>query len=286
LQAVPALLTKSHNGTFTMDDTPVNFYPQCIALTIGGSDPSGGAGIQADLKTFQQFGVYGATAITLLTVQNTTGVKQIAMMSPELVMAQVEAVMEDISPIIVKTGALGNAAIINAVAQWSESLQVPLIVDPVMVSKTGHSLIDDDAVEAYRGLLRRATLVTPNRFELSKLTGIEIGSEQSVADAIHALHQMGAYYVLVKLGEVDGKSRHIFGTGEKNVALEIDRFDTPHTHGAGCVLSATITALLARGGTDWPAIVSQAIQQTAMAIHNAQPIGKGRSPAETRLLHM
>lgn len=262
------------------------FAPQSIALTIGGSDCSGGAGIQADLKTFQQFGVYGATAITLLTVQNTLGVREIQMMSPEFVMAQIQSVMDDISPIIVKTGALGNAAIINAVAKWAETLEMPLIVDPVMVSKSGDSLIDDDAVDAYKNLSKRATLVTPNRFELQKLTGIELVDDKAVGEAIHTLHQMGAVYVLAKLGEIDGKSHHILGTGEKNFSLVIERFPTPHTHGAGCVLSSAITALLARGATDWPALVSSAIEQTAIAIHNAESIGKGRSPVETRVMHL
>ncbi|XZE19294.1 bifunctional hydroxymethylpyrimidine kinase/phosphomethylpyrimidine kinase [Pirellulaceae bacterium SH449] len=262
------------------------FAPQSIALTIGGSDCSGGAGIQADLKTFQQFGVYGATAITMLTVQNTQGIKQIHMMSPELVLAQIQSVMDDLSPIIVKTGALGNADMINAIAKWAETLEVPLIVDPVMVSKSGDSLIDDDAVEAYKNLLKRATLVTPNRFELQRLSGIELTNEETIAQAIHELHQMGAVYVLAKLGEVEGKSRHILGTGDKNLALEIDRFDTPHTHGAGCVLSSTITAFLARGASDWPELVSKAIEQTAVAIYNATPIGKGRSPVETRVMEL
>lgn len=262
------------------------FAPQSIALTIGGSDCSGGAGIQADLKTFQQFGVYGATAITLLTVQNTQGVQQIQFMSPEFVMAQIRCVMDDISPIIVKTGALGNAAIINAVAQWAETLEMPLIVDPVMVSKTGDSLIDDDAVQAYKNLLKRATLVTPNRFELQRLTGIELINEESVAQAIQAILDMGAVYVLAKLGEVDGKSHHVLGTADKNLRLVIERFPTPHTHGAGCVLSSAITALLARGATDWPTLVSSAIEQTAIAIHNAEPIGKGKSPVETRVMQI
>jgi hydroxymethylpyrimidine/phosphomethylpyrimidine kinase len=262
------------------------FAPQSIALTIGGSDCSGGAGIQADLKTFQQFGVYGASAITLLTVQNTQGVKQIQFMSPEFVMAQIQSVMEDISPIIVKTGALGNAAIINAVAQWAETLEMPLIVDPVMVSKSGDSLIDDDAVAAYKNLLKRATLVTPNRFELSRLTGIELINDEAVTQAIQSILDMGAVYVLAKLGEVDGKSHHILGTADKNLRLVIERFPTPHTHGAGCVLSSAITALLARGATDWPALVSSAIEQTAVAIHNAEPIGKGNSPVETRVMQI
>jgi hydroxymethylpyrimidine/phosphomethylpyrimidine kinase len=201
-------------------------------------------------------------------------------------MAQIKAVMEDISPIIVKTGALGNAAIINAVSEWAETLEMPLIVDPVMVSKSGDSLIDDDAVNAYKNLLKRATLVTPNRFELQKLTGIDLVNEEAVAQAIHAIHQMGAVYVLAKLGDIDGKSHHILGTGEKNFSLVIERFKTPHTHGAGCVLSSAITALLARGATDWQALVSSAIEQTAIAIHNAEPIGQGRSPVETRVMQI
>jgi hydroxymethylpyrimidine/phosphomethylpyrimidine kinase len=267
-------------------DEQIVFSPHCIALTIGGSDPSGGAGIQADLKTFQQFGVYGASAITMLTVQNTQGVKRISMVSPDLVMAQIEAVWSDLSPIIVKTGALGNANVINAVSQWAESLEVPLIVDPVMVSKSGDALIDDDAIEAYRVLLKRATLVTPNRFELAQLTGKKLNSESDVYDAIHDLHKMGAHYVLIKMGEVNGKSRHIFGSGQSNLAYEVDRIDTPHTHGAGCVLAATVTSLLARGAKDWPALIGSAIEQTTFAVHNAHPIGKGKSPVETRVMQL
>jgi len=134
-----------------------------IALTIAGSDPSGGAGIQADLKTFHQFGVYGEAVITLLTVQNTVRVSRVEVMPPELVIEQLRAVLEDIPPGAAKTGALGSAAMVRAVAQAAEGFRFPLVVDPVMVSKHGRPLLPEDAVETIRReLLPHAALVTPN----------------------------------------------------------------------------------------------------------------------------
>ena len=260
------------------------FYPNAIAMTIAGSDPSGGAGLQADLKTFQQLGVYGASAITLLTIQNTQKVDRIEMLSPKVVLDQIDAIVGDLSVAVAKTGALGEAGIIEAVAKRAESFNFPLVVDPVMISKHGQLLIDDSAIEAYRKLLGRAYLATPNRFELQTITGIELTDEQSVAQAIHDVHMMGAKYVLVKMGEKDGKSHHIFGDGQQNLAINVNRFNTPHTHGAGCVLSATITALIARGGEDLLNIVHQALEIVLQAVYNAQPIGKGNSPVETRVM--
>lgn len=255
-------------------------------MTIAGSDPSGGAGLQADLKTFQQLGVYGASAITLLTIQNTQKVERIEMLAPELVIDQINAIVSDISVAAAKTGALGDAGIIEAVAKRAESFNFPLIVDPVMISKHGHALIDDNAIEAYRGLLGHAFLATPNRYELQKITGIELTDEQSVAQAIHDMHMMGAKYVLVKMGEKDGNSHHIFGDGQQNLAININRFDTPHTHGAGCVLSAAITGLMARGGEDLIEIIHQALEMVLEAVYNAQPIGKGNCPVETRVMQI
>lgn len=260
------------------------FTPNAVALTIAGSDPSGGAGLQADLKTFQQLGVYGTSAVSLLTVQNTLGVRQVELMSPEFVIAQVDAVLDDFRPIAGKTGALGNAAIIDAVAERAERVEFPLIVDPVMVSKHGHLLIEEDAVDAYRRLLKHAFLVTPNRFELERLTGITPNSPSQVAQAIHDLHMMGARFVLAKLGEIDGKSQHVLGSGQENFAIQSDRVPTMNTHGAGCVLSAAITAMICLGQTDLKDIVHRAIRQVVIGIYNTHPIAQGQCPVETRVM--
>jgi hydroxymethylpyrimidine/phosphomethylpyrimidine kinase len=130
----------------------------------------------------------------------------------------------------------------------------------------------------------RAFLVTPNRFELEQLTGIKPDSTQAVAKAIHDLHQMGAKFVLVKMGDVNGQSEHVLGSGQENIAIQSKRFDTQNTHGAGCVLASLITGLIALGETNLKEVVQRAIRQVSIAIHNTHPIGKGRSPIETRVL--
>lgn len=264
--------------------SPIEYRPHAIALSIAGSDPSGGAGLQADLKTFQQFGVYGATVVTMITAQNSLGVRRVENLPTELVIDQLDAVLDDIQPIVAKTGALGTAETIDAVHQAAQRFNFPLIVDPVMVSKHGDSLASDEAVAAYRRLLPKAFLVTPNKFELERLTGITLDSNQNVAKAIHDLHQMGARYVLAKMGNVDGQSEHILGSGKENIAIHSPRFDTQNTHGAGCVLSSVITALIALGETDLKRVIQRAIRQVSIGIHNTHPIGKGTSPVETRVL--
>ncbi len=255
-----------------------------MALTIAGSDSSGGAGLQADLKTFQQFGVYGASAVTMITVQNTLGVRHIETMPVALVIDQIDAVLDDLKPVAAKTGALGTAEIIDAVAERAAKFEFPLIVDPVMVSKHGHRLVEPDAVEAYRRLLPHAFLATPNRFELEQLSGIALTGPDEVAQAIHDLHAMGAKFVLAKMGEVEGMSEHILGSGQENFAVHSNRFDTMHTHGAGCVLSASITAMIALGQSDLKDIVHRAIRQVVIAIHNTHPLGRGHCPIETRVM--
>jgi hydroxymethylpyrimidine/phosphomethylpyrimidine kinase len=267
-------------------ETERQFHPNAIAMTIAGSDPSGGAGLQADLKTFQQLGVYGASAVTMITIQNTQSVQRIEMFEPKVVIDQIDAIVNDLPVSIAKTGALGNAAVINAVAERASSFGFPLIVDPVMISKHGHRLVDDEAVQAYRGLLRHAFLVTPNRYELQQLTGVALTGPDAIAKAIHDLHVMGAKFVLVKMGENDGESEHIFGDGQQNLAINVNRFDTEHTHGAGCVLSAAIAAMLALGNEDLLKIIHQSIELVLHGIFNAQPLGKGRSPVETRVMSL
>jgi hydroxymethylpyrimidine/phosphomethylpyrimidine kinase len=185
---------------------------------------------------------------------------------------------------MIKIGALGSAANVQAIADRISSLDVPVVVDPVMISKHGHSLIDDEAVELYRSkLLRHAYLVTPNRFEAEKLTGISLDSQDNVAKAIHDMHQMGARYVLLKLGDEDGKSMHVFGDGNANVGHVVQRLKTHNTHGTGCALSAAITARLSRGEKIQDS-VNRSIEDVWQAIHAGQPLGKGHHPIEFRLI--
>ncbi len=225
-----------------------------IALTIGGSDPSGGAGIQADLKTFHQHGVYGSSAITLITVQNTLGVSAVSLLDPALVEAQIDAVLDDLSVRAIKTGALGGAAIIGAVARCLERRKdIALVVDPVMLSKNGNPLLAEDAVDVLvTALLPLATLVTPNAHEaaaLARMTKIA-----TVQDAERAAERLvattGARAVLVKGGHVheEGDATDVLlEQGREPWALTMPRIATKHTHGTGCTLSAAIAARLAQG---------------------------------------
>ena len=219
-----------------------------IALTIAGSDPSGGAGIQADLKTFHQFGVYGEAVITLLTVQNTVGVRRVECIAPELVIEQIEAVLEDLPPAAAKTGALGNRAIVEAVAELARKFSFPLVVDPVMISKHGAPLIADDARAALTGsLIPRARLITPNIPEAEALTGITIRNPAEMRRAALRLREMGAAAVLVKGGHLGRSAVDILLDGEEWHDYPAERIETRHTHGTGCTYSAAITAGLALG---------------------------------------
>ncbi len=249
------------------------------ALTIAGSDPSGGAGVQADLKTFHQHGVYGMAALTLLTVQNTRGVTRVEVMPAELVAQQVAAVREDIAPAAVKTGALGSAVVIEAVARALEGLEVPLVVDPVMISKHGHPLLAPDAQQALRErLLPRTTLLTPNAHEAAALTGLEVTSLAQAEAAAKALGALGPRAVLVKGGHLEGEGAvDVLWTGERLVHLTGPRIDTKHTHGTGCTLSAAITARLARGDRLEQA-VRGAKQWLTEALRTAPGLGGGVGP--------
>jgi hydroxymethylpyrimidine/phosphomethylpyrimidine kinase len=209
-----------------------------VALTIAGSDPSGGAGIQADLKTFHQFGVYGEAVITLVTVQNTTRVSRVQMLPEDLVLEQIAAVLEDIPPAAAKTGALGTPAMVRAVARAAASFRFPLVVDPVMVSKHGAPL----GGGAWEELLPHAALVTPNLPEAEALTGtadLRLAAERLVG--------MGARAALIKGGHSAGDALDLLYDGRNFVEFPAPRIDTPHTHGTGCTYSAAIAAGLALG---------------------------------------
>jgi len=188
--------------------------PPHVALTIAGSDPSGGAGIQADLKTFHQFGVYGEAAIALLTVQNTRTVTRVEILEPELVEQQVRAVIVDTPPNAVKTGALGNAAVVRCVARLAPELHCPLVVDPVMISKHGAPLIAAEAREAlWSELLPRATLITPNLHEAAALTGLRVESLPEMRAAALRLHAHTGAAVLVKGGHLEGDAVDLLWDG-------------------------------------------------------------------------
>lgn len=249
-----------------------------VALTIAGSDPSGGAGIQADLKTFHQFGVYGTSAITLLTVQNTVGVSRVECVRAPLVVEQIRAVLEDVPPRAAKTGALGNVEIVEAVAAIAGEFGFPLVVDPVMISKHGAPLLSAEAREAIaRRLLPRAFLVTPNLEEAAALTGIEVVGIEQMRQAAERLCAMGAKAALVKGGHLTGCATDILFADGKWHEFPAPRVDTRHTHGTGCTYSAAITAELARG-VGLVAAVASAKRFITEAIRTAPGLGSGSGP--------
>lgn len=252
-----------------------------VALTIAGSDPSGGAGIQADLKTFHQHGVYGTSVITLLTVQNTRTVSRVEVMSAELVSEQLRALLDDVPPAAAKTGALGSVEVVQMVAEAAADFAFPLVVDPVMISKHGARLIDDEAAFAARDLLfRHATLVTPNIHEASFLCGFEVKDRITARDAAHALLALGPKAVLIKGGHLSGDDAvDLLFLDDRPTVLSAERVDSPHTHGTGCTYSAAITAKLAQGLPLLEA-VSEAKGWLTEAIRNAPGIGHGIGPVD------
>jgi hydroxymethylpyrimidine/phosphomethylpyrimidine kinase len=223
-----------------------------IALTIAGSDSSGGAGIQADLKTFTAFGVYGASVITALTAQNTQGVRSFEAVSPAFVVAQLDAVLDDLEIGAIKTGMLATAGIVAAISQRLSAAprRAPLVVDPVMVATSGDALIAPDAEEAVRRvLIPLATLITPNLPEAARLLDTkQATSDAEIAAQAKALHAFGCQAVLIKGGHGEGGMAVDFLYDGANLQpFARPRVDTRHTHGTGCTLSAAIAALLAQG---------------------------------------
>jgi hydroxymethylpyrimidine/phosphomethylpyrimidine kinase len=255
-----------------------------VALTIAGSDSGGGAGIQADLKTFQRFGVYGTSALTLVTAQNTVGVRRVELLSTQLVLQQIAAVADDFEVRAAKTGALGSTPIIEAVAAAVGEHAFPnLVVDPVMISKHGDPLLDAGAVEGLKTrLFPEASLVTPNLHEAAALLGRSVGTEAEMRDAARAVCDLGAAAALVKGGHLPGgEAVDLFYDGSDFVRLAAPRIETPHTHGTGCTYSAAITALLARGETLAEA-VREAKDFISRAIAGAPGIGHGHGPVDHR----
>lgn len=249
-----------------------------VALTIAGSDPSGGAGIQADLKTFHQFGVYGEAVLTLLTVQNTQRVSRVETLAADLVREQIEAVTFDIPPLAAKTGALGSVEVIRTIAALARTFAFPLIVDPVMISKHGARLMHPEAETALRDeLLPQAFLLTPNIPEAEALTGIRIRDEEEMVRAGKHLLGLGCRAVLVKGGHKEGEPVDVLISSNFVERLPGKRVSTRHTHGTGCTYSAAITACLALGDELLPA-AKRAKQFVQSAIENAPQLGRGHGP--------
>ena len=249
-----------------------------VALTIAGSDPSGGAGLQADLKTFHRCGVYGEAVVTLITVQNTRGILRVETLAPDLVTEQIRAVVADIPPAAAKTGALGNDAIVQAVAEEAQKFAFPLVVDPVMISKHGVALLNSEARKSLERLIRHAFLVTPNLDEASILAGFPVADPGSMRHAAQKLAEAGVPNVLVKGGHLHGPALDILYTRDSGFhEFVAERIDTPHTHGTGCALSAAITAELARGEPLLRA-VEKAKAFVTLAIRTRPGLGGGFGP--------
>ena len=249
-----------------------------VALSIAGSDASGGAGIQADLKTFHQFGVYGTSAITLITVQNTTGVERVQCLAPDLVAQQILAVSGDIPPRAAKTGALGNREIVETIADLAADFAFPLVVDPVVVSKNGAVLLTPDALDAFKlKLLPRAFLITPNLDEAGLLTGVDVGDTNAMRTAAKVLASMGPEAVLVKGGHLRGDATDILLYRDEWFEFSAPRIQTRHTHGTGCTYAAAITALLACDN-DLVTAMRKAKAFISEAICTAPGLGRGCGP--------
>jgi len=253
---------------------------QPVALTIAGSDSGAGAGVQADLKTFAALGIYGLSAITAITAQNTLGVRAVQEIQPSIVAAQIDAVMEDMGAQAAKTGMLSSSAIIEIVAERAKYWRLRLVVDPVMVAKGGEHLLRSDAVTMLRDrLLPLAEVVTPNIPEAEVLTGRSVRTLREMADAARAIYDLGARYVVVKCGHLTSEPVDVLFDGSWSTELHAERIATRHTHGTGCTFAAAITALLAR-----QIPVEQAVTATKRyvtgAIQHAQGIGHGHGPAD------
>ena len=257
-----------------------------ISLTIAGSDSGGGAGIQADLRTFAFHCVHGASAITCVTAQNTVGVARVDVLPAPVVVAQLEAVVADLKVLSTKTGMLANQEIIAAVAKQVEMMGLTeLVVDPVMVSRTGAQLIDDRAVALLRdALIPLATIVTPNRYEAQILSGLEINSQDDMKVAAEKIYQLAgkqgrAGAVLVKGGGMTGENRgvDVWFDGQKLEVLKTETVETKNTHGTGCTLSAAIAANLALG-KDPRTAVGLAKDYVTSALKYSLNIGRGVGP--------
>ena len=249
------------------------------AMTIAGSDSGGGAGIQADLKTFAAHGVYGTSALTAITSQNTRGVTDVLELPASLIESQIDAIISDIGADVVKTGMLSSSTVIEAVAAKARQHEMDaLVVDPVMVAKGGDKLLQDDAVDALRSLLVPiAMVITPNIPEAETLLGVKIETLDEAKEAAQALVGMGARAAVVKGGHLSGPPTDMLYDGEEFRAFTSRRIDTTSTHGTGCTFASAIASNLAKG-LPLRQSVSLAKSYVSSAIRLAQPIGRGHGP--------
>ncbi|GCE45449.1 hydroxymethylpyrimidine/phosphomethylpyrimidine kinase [Thermosporothrix hazakensis] len=255
------------------------------AMTIAGSDSGAGAGIQADLKTFAALDVYGTSAITAITVQNTLGVRDVLEMPTTLVTEQIDAIMEDIGTDSAKTGMLASSPLIEAVAASVRKWNLRLVIDPVMRAKGGDPLLQDEAVSTLRSvLLPLAEVVTPNLPEAETLIGKRITSLEEMREAARIIHDQGPRHVVVKGGHALGDPIDIYFDGSHFSEFRAERIDTPHTHGTGCTFSAAIAAFLARGSSVYDAVYA-AKQYITEALRHAPGIGHGHGPVNHFWLH-
>ena len=249
------------------------------AMTIAGSDSGGGAGIQADLKTFAALGVYGTVTLTAITAQNTVGVSGVHEIPTDMIVAQMDAVMGDIGADAVKTGMLSSQEIVEVVAaQVAKHGIRSLVVDPVMVAKSGDALLRDDAVNAVcTKLVPLAAVVTPNIPEAEALTGMTIESDDDVREAARRIVSMGARTVVVKGGHREGPAADVLYDGTEFQVFTAPRIDTVNTHGTGCTFASAVAAGLAQGKSVEEA-VGQAKEYVTEAIRASFPIGQGHGP--------
>jgi len=259
-----------------------------VVLSIAGSDSGGGAGVQADLHSFAAAGAFGTTAITAITAQNTQGVSAIEVLEPSLIVAQIDAVLSDFSIRAIKTGMLGNAAVVRAVADRLGDLDVPLVVDPVVISTTGSLLLDEGGLEAYRDhLLHRAQIITPNRDELAALLGLDpagISTTEELQAAAIVLSKHTASIVVAKGGHVrpvKGRIVDLVVSGDLVRSLPQPFIETMNDHGTGCSFAAALAAHLGKGLT-----ADEAIDEAQRFVHGALTraadwkLGKGRGPID------
>jgi hydroxymethylpyrimidine/phosphomethylpyrimidine kinase len=249
-------------------------------LTIAGSDSGGGAGIQADLKTMLALGVHGMSVITAVTAQNSLGVQGYWELPAEAVRAQLGSVLGDIGAQAVKTGMLASPVLVETVAEALEGTTAPVVVDPVGVSKHGDSLLEPAAVSTVKSvLLPRATVVTPNLWEVEQLTGVKVEDEDDMPKAAEAVLALGPAWALIKGGHLPGEAVDLLTDGTSVHRFRAERYDNRHTHGTGCTLGSAIASYLALG-EDVPSAVRQAKDYVTGAIRGGFPLGSGIGPVD------
>ncbi|MBB5253895.1 bifunctional hydroxymethylpyrimidine kinase/phosphomethylpyrimidine kinase [Sulfurisphaera ohwakuensis] len=249
-----------------------------VAMTIAGSDSGGGAGLQADLKTFTSLGVFGTVIVTGLTAQNTFSVTNVLEVPPEFIEAQFDAVMVDLKPKYAKTGMLASSKVINAVMNKVIQYNISLVLDPVMIAKSGAPLVTEDTIDALKKLIKHSLIITPNKFEAEKLSGIKITDKKTLIEATRKLYEMFNVNVIVKGGSHVGGFDFAIVDG-KELELEGESINTKNTHGSGDVFSASLTAYLAKGEKLEDALI-KAKEYVTISIKYSLDLGQGHGPVD------